>query len=93
MQVPALVYILKFPVHVATATSHYVTAISSGFTLIALLYCTTLPHKTAFSLAVGTIIGAQIGAYLSPRFNDRVLLRLLIPVFIILSIKLMFFSY
>jgi len=93
MQVPALVYILKFPVHVATATSHYITAISSGFTLIALLYSTTLPYKTAFSLALGTVVGAQIGAYLSPRFNDKTLLRLLIPVFIVLGVKLMFFNY
>ncbi|GFK92321.1 hypothetical protein NNJEOMEG_00145 [Fundidesulfovibrio magnetotacticus] len=93
MQVPALVYILKFPVHIATATSHYITAINSGFTLIALMYSTTLPYKTALSLAAGTIVGAQIGARLSPRFSDKTLLRLLIPVFIVLSVKLMFFNY
>ncbi len=93
IQVPALVYILSFPVHVATATSHLITAINSGFTLIPLMVFGAIPYATALPLAIGAVIGAQIGAKLSNRFDDATLLRLLIPVFILMGAKLMFFNF
>lgn len=92
IQVPALVYLLSFPVHVATATSHYITAINSGFTLIPFLVAGAIPWKTACSIAFGAIIGAQIGAKLSSRVSDKNLLLLLVPVFVLMGVKLMFFS-
>lgn len=92
IQVPALVYILSFPVHVATATSHYITTINAGFTLIPLLADGIIPYKTALCIAAGSIVGAQFGAKLSNKVSDKGLLRLLVPVFILMGVKLMFFN-
>jgi len=93
IQVPALVYVLSFPVHVATATSHYITAINAGFTLIPFLAAGIIPYKTALCIAVGAIGGAQIGAKLSNRVSGKNLLLLLVPVFILMGIKLMFYNF
>jgi len=88
-----LVYLLSFPVHVATATSHYITAINAGFTLIPLLVNGSIPYKVALCMSAGAIIGAQFGAKLSSRVSGKGLLKLLIPVFLLMGIKLMFFNY
>ena len=93
IQVPVLVYLLNFPVHVATATSHYITAINAGFTLIPLLVNGSIPYKVALCMSAGAIIGAQFGAKLSGRVSGKGLLKLLIPVFLLMGIKLMFFNY
>jgi len=92
IQVPALVYVLAFPVHVATATSHFITAINAGFTLIPLIVADAIPYHIALPIAGGAIIGAQIGARLSNKICGKTLLRLLVPVFIFMGAKLMFFS-
>lgn len=93
IQVPALVYLLSFPVHVATATSHFITAVNSGFTLIPLLAEGDLDYRTAVFLSIGAVVGAQFGAKLSNRVGDKGLLLLLVPVFVLLGVKLMFFNY
>ena len=93
IQMPALVYILSFPVHVATATSHFITAINAGFTLIPIMSHGSMPYKTALCMGLGSVIGAQFGAKLSNRIDGKKLLFLLVPVFLLLAVKLMFFTF
>jgi len=93
IQVPVLVYVLAFPVHVATATSHFITAVNAGFTLIPLLVDGDLDYKTAICLSIGAVVGAQFGARLSNFIGDKALLLLLVPVFIFMGVKLMFFNF
>lgn len=67
MHVPVLAHLLNFPVHVATATSHFVLAIMALTGTAVHVVSGSFTHgvgRTA-SLAVGVLIGAQVGAVFS----------------------------
>ena len=67
IHVPALVYFLNFPVHIATATSHFILAITALTGTIVHIVEGSFSHviyETLF-LAIGVIIGAQLGATIS----------------------------
>lgn len=92
IEVPVLVYLLSFPVHVATATSQYITAINTCFTLIPFMINNDIAYKPAVTLAFAAVIGAQLGARISNRIPGKALLRFLIPVFLFMGAKLLFFG-
>jgi uncharacterized membrane protein YfcA len=79
LHVPILVRVLRFPVHSATATSHFVLAMTSGVAvcihLAANAYAGHWP-ETCW-LALGVVIGAPIGARLSRLVHGTVILRTL----------------
>jgi uncharacterized membrane protein YfcA len=67
VHVPALIYLLSYPVHMATATSHFVMACTSLVAVLDHVYHHSYDGnelKVAY-LAVGAVVGAQIGARLS----------------------------
>ena len=92
IQVPVLVYLLSFPVHIATATSHYITCINTFFTLIPFLVNHDIVYGPAINLSLGVVVGAQIGAKISNKLIGKTLLKLLIPVFVFMGIKLLLFK-
>jgi uncharacterized membrane protein YfcA len=89
LQVPLLVYGLKLPVHVATATAHYVTAINTAFTLIPLLYYGHVDPRLTLWVGGGVVLGARLGARFSRRFSDRTLLKLLTIVFVAAGLRML----
>lgn len=89
LQVPLLVYVLRFPVHVATATSHCITAINTFITLIPLLYFGHVDPKLTLCLGLGAVAGARLGARLSRRFSDRTLLLLLGIIFLFAALRML----
>ena len=77
LYVPALVYLLEFPVHIATATSLFVLTITA-FTGSATHVAAGLFHhgiRRAIALAIGAVIGAQLGAKLSERIHGDWIIR------------------
>lgn len=92
IQVPVLVYVLSFPVHVATATSHYITAINTLFTLIPFMVNNDVVYGPALTISFGVVAGAQVGARISTRIPGKTLLKLLIPVFLFMGLKLLLFD-
>jgi uncharacterized membrane protein YfcA len=77
IHVPALVFLLDFPVHVATATSHFILAIMAFTGTMVHVLTGTLNHgvhRTMY-LALGALIGAQVGARLSNHVKDTWILR------------------
>lgn len=77
IHVPALVYLLNFPVHIATATSHFLLAIMAlAGTVVHVASGTFIHglHRTIF-LAVGVLLGAQLGAWLSERVRGKWIMR------------------
>jgi len=77
MHVPLLVRVLKFPVHVATATSHFILAILALTATVVHAADGTLAHglwRTTF-LSIGVVAGAQVGAALSNRVHGTWILR------------------
>jgi uncharacterized membrane protein YfcA len=71
IHVPALVRLLRFPVRVATATSHFILALVALVGTLTHLAMGTFAQgsrRTAF-LSVGVVLGAQLGAILSHKIK------------------------
>ena len=78
IHVPAMVSLLDFPVHIATATSHFILAIMTFVATVVHVVSGTLGRQQAVHvvlLGVGAVAGAQIGARLSRRVHGRWILR------------------
>lgn len=91
IHVPAMVHLLKFPVHVATATSQLILA---GMSLVATLVHLWRGHldegyRAAAFLAPGIVLGAQLGARLSQRMSGAWLIRILAIVLAGLALRLL----
>ena len=77
IHVPALTYFLDFPVHIATATSHFILAIMALTGTLVHIWTGTF-HEGArhtLSLSIGALLGAPLGAYLSSRIRGSWIIR------------------
>jgi uncharacterized membrane protein YfcA len=77
VHVPFLIVILGFPVHAATATSHFVLAITSFSGTLIFLRNGQVVLPVAAALGFGVLLGAQGGARLSTRMRGEPIRRLL----------------
>jgi uncharacterized membrane protein YfcA len=77
LHVPVMVYLLGFPVHIATATSHFVLAILALAGVLTHLADGSLHAglDRALPLAAGVLAGAQVGAWLSSRIHGPWIMR------------------
>ncbi len=78
IHVPALVNILNFPVHIATATSHFILAIMALAGTIVHIIDGSFTKESFFQtifIAIGVIGGAQVGARLSKKIHGKWILR------------------
>jgi uncharacterized membrane protein YfcA len=91
IHVPALTQLLGFPVHVATATSHFVVAITTlaAVTFHAVEGAFHEGIRRAAILSAGAIIGAQFGARLSQKVSGVWITRLLAVGLAIVGIRLL----
>lgn len=92
IHVPVMVYALGFPVHVATATSHFVLAVmalAGTITHIASGEFTAGVHRTLY-LSLGVLAGAQIGAHLSNHMRGRVIMRGLALALALLGLRILY---
>lgn len=77
IHVPAMIHVLNFPVHMATATSHFILSIMS-FTGTAVHVASGAFVQGAgrtIALAVGAVAGAQLGARLSNHVHGNWITR------------------
>lgn len=93
IHVPLLVGLLGFPVHIATATSHFVLA--------NMAFVGTATHVAAGNfdggdaalravlISAGVIVGAQAGAWLSQRLRGHHIERLLAGALALLALRLL----
>lgn len=77
IHVPFLIVILGIPVHAATATSHFVLAITSLTGTLAFLWHGQIRLPVAASMGLGVVLGAQLGALLSMRLSSEPIRRTL----------------
>jgi hypothetical protein len=78
IHVPAMVSLLNFPVHFATATSHFILAAMSLAGTIEHIADGTLGRPQAarlVAIGLGAMVGAQIGARLSRRIHGRWIMK------------------
>mgnify|MGYP003591612365 CR=1 FL=1 len=95
IHVPAMVYLLNFPVHIATATSIFMLAIMSLSGVTTHIVNGTLDHGwlTIICLAAGVIGGAQLGARLSKRLKGRGILLVLATVLIFVGLRFLYTAF
>lgn len=89
IHVPALIFLLGFPIHIATATSHFVLAISTFFGSAAHVIFGNVLIVPAIIVAAFVIPGAQIGAHLSRRTRGYLITSLLAVALILVGIRLL----
>jgi uncharacterized membrane protein YfcA len=80
IQVPVMVNLLSFPVHLATATSHFMQAVMAAVGTVVHLFDGSLTRAEApglFAICVGVVVGARLGAHLSKRIHGRWIMRIL----------------
>lgn len=81
IHVPAMVEWLRFPVHIATATSHFILAFMATASVLVHVYNGSYDNPLVLhmviALAVGIIPGAQLGAFLSRRLHGKIIIRAL----------------
>jgi hypothetical protein len=77
IHVPAMVNLLNFPVHIATATSHFVLGIMSLTGSLVHLFEGSLNGGVlpVAALSAGVLFGAQAGAELSKRIHGTWIIR------------------
>lgn len=93
IHVPTMIYALAFPPHMATATSHFVLAISSFIGVISHISLHHVVWLPALSVGSGAIVGAQIGAKISRKTKPRTIVLLLCIALLLLGIRMIVESH
>lgn len=89
IHVPAMIHIMSFPVHIATATSTFVLGITSLAAVFGYSARGHIVWSLAGSLGLGVILGAQIGAAVSQWMRGRGIVRLLTIAVMYLAARLL----
>ena len=95
IHVPALSYFLNFPIHVATATSHFILAIMALTGTVVHILTGTFAHGVhrTVALAIGVMLGAQIGARLSDKVRGPWIIRALAMALGIVGLRILFVAW
>jgi uncharacterized membrane protein YfcA len=93
IHVPAMVEWLRFPVHIATATSHFILAIMATVSVIVHFsegsYNDPMILKIVICLIIGVIPGAQLGAFLSRKLQGKFIIQALAIALAIVGIRIL----
>lgn len=93
IHVPAMTEWLRFPVHIATATSHLVLAIMAIVSVVTHYYSGSYDNPMVVNmtllLLVGVVPGAQIGAKLSKKIGGKLIIKLLSVTLGIVGIRIL----
>ncbi len=89
IHVPALTFLLGFPPHIATATSHFVLAISTAAGLASHYTQGHVLLGLAVLMGAGVVAGAPVGARLAQKMHGRLIMKLLAIGIACLAIRLL----
>ncbi len=95
IHVPALIRLLNFPVHVATATSHFILAIMALSGTLVHVAAGSFTHgiRRTLVLSAGVLLGAQFGAQLSGRVHGNWIVRLLALALAFAGVRILTLAY
>lgn len=89
IHVPALIHLLGFPAHIATATSQFILAISAAVGAATHFSLGNILFGPAILMGIGVISGAQIGAKMARRMKGAMTVRLLSVALIVVALRLL----
>jgi hypothetical protein len=89
IHVPLMYSVLGIPVHIATATSHFILAITSFLGSIVFVGLGYVDLDYAVLLGIGTIIGASFGARLSLKTHPYVIKKVIALCLFLLALRLL----
>jgi len=92
IHVPAMVNLLNFPVHLATATSHFILAVMTFVATVVHLFDGSLTRAEVpglLALCTGAVVGARLGAALSKRLHGRWIMRTLAIVLSLVGVRVL----
>jgi len=95
IHVPAMVNLLNFPIHIATATSHFVLSLM-GLSGSLVHYFKGDLQEGVYQiiwLGIGVIIGAQIGARFSTKIKGKIIIQCLAVALLIVSIRILWTAF
>lgn len=89
IEMPALTFILKVPLRVASATSLLVVVVTAFSALLTLFLSGAIHEglRRAALLGLGALLGAQLGVYLSSRVNPKFVLLLLAAAMVMVGVR------
>ena len=95
IHVPALTRLLNFPVHVATATSHFILTVMAFTGTLVHVASGVFAHgvRRTVILSVGVILGAQLGAYMSNRIGGKTIIQGLAVAMVFVGVRLLFTKF
>ena len=88
IHVPALIYLMGFPTHMATATSQSILAVSTMIGVITHLIENHIVFSIAIPTSIGAIFGAQVGARIAKRLKAKSILALMSVAVFALAVRL-----
>lgn len=94
IHVPAMIQLLRFPLHIATATSHFILAIMASITVAVHAYNGVYNDpevlRMVLALGAGVVPGALTGAWLSNRMPTVTIIRVMAVCLAIVGVRIMF---
>ncbi len=92
IHVPILVYLLNFPVHIATATSQFILLIIAFVGTLTHIAAGTFVHDITqiIFVSLGVIFGAQLGAKISNRIHANWIIRILALTLGFVGLRILF---
>jgi uncharacterized membrane protein YfcA len=88
IHVPFLIVAVGLPVHVATATSHFVLSISALVGAVTFLALGHVQIATVLWMGIGVLLGAQLGARASLRASPLAIRRVLASALGIVGVRM-----
>jgi uncharacterized protein len=95
IHVPVMVYVLCFPVHIATATSYFVLVFTAltGVVTHLVIGSYSSDWLIIFWLALGVLPGSQLGARLARRLRGKLVIKTLALALVVLGIRMLFEAF
>lgn len=89
VHVPAMIHLMGFPIHIATATSTLVLAITAGVGTMEYARRDYIDWGLAAAIGIGVVVGAQLGAAVAHRLHGRRIVRLMTVAVVVLGVRLL----
>jgi len=91
--VPIMTLVMRMPIHFATATSMFNMIFTSTSGVTQHFLANNINFESAVLLALGSVFGAQVGAYASKKISSKNLRRVFGMLLIIVSIQMIMSTF